>query len=55
MAVLTSVRNDETWKVKKVILVGTGAGAPVAAVTAALMLDRVDALALETGGFRLRR
>lgn len=52
MAVIASVRNNEKWKVQKVVLVGTGMGAPVAAATTAVLQAGVDALALDTAGFR---
>ena len=55
MAVVTSVRNNEKWPVKSVIVVGESAGAPVAAITSALMRGVVGAVVLEPGDFRFAK
>lgn len=52
MALLTSVRNNAKWPVKKVVMIGTDGAAPVAAATTALMREQIDAVALDTQGFR---
>lgn len=55
VAVVTSVRHNEKWPVKKVILVGEAVGAPVAAVCAMLVPGAAGAVVLEHGDFRFAK
>jgi dienelactone hydrolase len=52
MLTLVSLRHQMEWPVEKVLVVGDGMGATIAAVASVLLPEQVDALAVGTGGFR---
>ncbi|MBL9117679.1 MAG: acetylxylan esterase [Verrucomicrobiaceae bacterium] len=52
LSVVTSVKNNAKWSVKKVILVGTQGAGVVAAAAGVMLKAQIDAVALDTEGFR---
>ena len=52
MSVVASVKHNAKWSVKKVVLIGTDGAGAVAAAAGVLLKGQIDAVALDTEGFR---
>jgi hypothetical protein len=55
MTVVVSARNNAKWPVKKLILAGSDGAGPVAAAAALLLGDHLNAVAIDTEGFRFEK